>query len=88
MYISLYKRHVYYRFRLSVMKLTVLFVISLCLIAFIQESLAEEVQAEQISLANTLREKRAPRWGGNHKRGRKIFGKRYHSKGRLSGKKW
>lgn len=32
MFISLYKRHVYYRFRLSVMKLTVLFVISLCLI--------------------------------------------------------
>lgn len=28
----MYKRHVYYPFRLSVMKLTVLFVISLCLI--------------------------------------------------------
>jgi len=37
----MYKRHVYYRFRLSVMKLTVLFVVFLCLIGKLRLSYIE-----------------------------------------------
>ena len=50
MFISLYKRHVYYRFRLSVMKLTVLFVISLCLIGKLKSSYIETFEHTTLAI--------------------------------------
>ena len=50
MFISLYKRHVYYRFRFSVRKLTVLFVISLCLIGKFKLSYIETFEHTTLAI--------------------------------------